>query len=195
MSALQLRHLRGRPRLRGRLSRALFLAQGPCRRRPSRPLRRDGASAAFTMRTPALLTSLMRGSRRSARRIIRDIHLCTWLLVPADTQATHSSAMRSASSPLSSRLLRASPPVVERWGPNVDAENLYTSQTGGINASLWAVSWTWPFVDPSPSRNISEETLAEGGILLPVRARTAFEGYDSATKVGHRDSGYDHVTL
>jgi hypothetical protein len=142
--------------------------------------------------TPALLTSLMGLSEDSADDN-QKLEFVSWILV----RANNKDALFDDALVLLSVLVPLLRGIDASWSKggadHVEAKNLYTSAGGGINAALWAVSWTWPLRGSVALTQISEETLAEGGILQPS-ALEAFAGYDAETAVG-TGKVPDHIEL
>jgi len=142
--------------------------------------------------TPALLTSLM-GLSEDSSDDNQKLEFVTWVLVRASSK----DALFDDALVLLSVLVPLLRGIDADWSKGgaerVEAKNLYTSATGGINAALWAVSWTWPLRGSVALTQISEQTLAEGGILQPSVLET-FAGYDASTAVG-TDTVADHLDL
>lgn len=143
-------------------------------------------------RTPAILTSLM-GMREGDVADAQELDLVTWVLVRADSR----DRLFDDALVLLSVLVPLLRGIDAEWShggaAKIEAKNLYTSQGAAINVALWAVSWTWPIRGSVALTNISEETLAEGGILLPSTFDT-FTGYDAVLEVGTKAAN-DSVDL
>lgn len=142
--------------------------------------------------TPALLTSLM-GLSENSDDDNQKLEFVSWILV----RANNKDALFDDALVLLSVLVPLLRGIDADWSnggaERVEAKNLYTSTTGGINATLWAVSWTWSLRGSVALTQISEETLAEGGIMQSS-VLSAFEGYDASTEVG-TSKAEDHVDL
>lgn len=143
-------------------------------------------------RAPAILTSLMR-LVEEGNDDNQTLSFVTWVLVRADNK----DLLFDEALVLLSVLVPLLKGIDAEWAKGgadrVEANNLYSGQLGGINASLWAVSWTWPLRGSCALSQISDETDPEGGILLPSLLE-AFAGFDSTTEVGS-SSAEDHQDL
>ncbi len=112
------------------------------------------------------------------------LEFVTWVLVRADNR-----------DPLFDQallLLSVLTPVLQglntEWSYNgaedVEATNLFTGALAGINATLWAVKWSWPLrATTAPTPDEVTGVIEEGGILLPDELED-FAGADGKTSVG-----------
>lgn len=140
--------------------------------------------------TPALLTSLVAIDDDSDDDNQR-LEFVTWLLA----RATNADRLYNDCLVLLSVLIPLLRGMDSDWcqggAENVKAENLYSGSIDTINATLWAVSWSWPL-----RGNVSitsDDAASEGGILIPS-SLDDFLGCDSALQVGNREAD-DHITL
>lgn len=133
-------------------------------------------------RAPAILTGLM-GVEEKDETDVQTLKFVTWVLVRADARDKLFDDALVLLSVLVPLLRGIDAPWSHGGASAVEAANLYTSQGASINVALWAVSWTWPIRGSVALNQISEETIADGGILLPTTFDD-FTGYDAVLEVG-----------
>ena len=136
----------------------------------------------LVQRAPAILTSFM-GLEEEGETDEQTLRFVTWVLVRADAR----DKLFDDALVLLSVLVPLLRGIDADWShggaKKIDAQNLYTSQGATINVGLWAVSWTWPVRGSVALTQVSEEAIADGGILLPSTFDD-FQGYDAALEVG-----------
>lgn len=146
----------------------------------------------LVQRAPAILTSLM-GLEEEDETDVQTLKFVTWVLVRADAR----DKLFDDALVLLSVLVPLLRGIDADWShggaATVEAQNLYTSQGASINVALWAVSWTWPIRGSVALNQISEDTIADGGIILPSTF-DEFAGYDAVLEVG-TEAAEDSVTL
>lgn len=147
----------------------------------------------LAMIAPAILTSLIRVKDESADNQALDF--VSWVLVRADNKDQLFDQALNTLSVLIPLLRGIDAPWSHGGAEGVEATNLYTSSSAGINLSMWAVSWSWPLrqtVVITPQEAAGEvppsvdDPFFGGGVLLPDQLGN-FKGADGKIRIGTQD--------